>query len=290
MKAGFRIVYVLLIVLWVCSSCSSLPGKKEIRTVDIRNKAAEYHKDGINQFNSGRYAQALDLFDLAYKLNASIDYEEGLAITLNSIGRTKLATGEKSVSLEAFTKALSVSERLNNIALIQTSKNNLAEYYLNEEDLINAYDILSEELADSDVSKSKENAKLAHTLSLVLRKQGKYDEALIYLNRSLKYNMKNDMYRGLAADYYMLASIYSLRSKYDEALNYALEALKNDKIIEFSHGIAADLEALSIISSKMGSKEDAEIYKMRAQTVLDAISTLNKIDDDNRVSDNTQVQ
>ena len=205
----YRYLILISILTLINSSCSSLPGKTDTRSLDIRNRAAGYQKDGIGQFNSGRYSQALDLFTLAYQLNASIDYEEGIIITLNSIGKTKLAESENDEALESFTKALKISERLENQQLIMSTIGNLGDYYIKIQELDQAYNLLSEKLGQIDKIDSEASAYLAHSLSLVLRKMKKYDEAITFLDQSLSYNLKNKAYRALASDYYMLSSINS---------------------------------------------------------------------------------
>jgi tetratricopeptide (TPR) repeat protein len=290
MKHTKSFLFLLIALILLGNSCSSLPGKKETRSLDVKNKAAGYQKDGITQFNAGRYEQALDLFDLAYQLNASVDNEEGLVLTLNSIGKTKLADTNKEEAFESFSIALAIAERLKDELLIMLTKGNIADYYIKEDETDSAYSLLTEELNKIEGIKSEESAYLAHNLSLVLRKQKKYDEALVYLNRSLEYNFKNDAFRALAGDFYMKASIYSLQANYAEALLFALEALQYDKMIEYPQGIAADLDALSIISLKMGNESESEIYRKRSAVVLEAIGNINNIESEKIELDDNQDQ
>jgi len=285
-----KLLLALSLLAVIFSSCSSLPGRTEIRSLEIKNRAAGYHDNGISQYNSGRYSQALDLFDLAYQLNTSVDYEEGIILTLNSIGKTKLAESKYEEAYEAFAKALVIAERINNRSLVLNTKGNLGDYYSKSGELETAYNLLHEELISEKSVKSEESAYLAHSISLILRKQGKYDEALAYVNQSLTYNRKNRTYRALAADYYMMASIHSLQKKYTDAMVYALEALKYDKMIEYSQGIAADLEALSLISEKINHSEEAEIYKKRSVAVLEAIGIINEIENEQIELDNNPDQ
>ena len=285
-----KLVSAVFFIILIISSCSTLPGKVDTRTLEIKNKAAEYQKDGITQYNAGRYSQALDLFDLAYNLNASVDNEKGIVITLNSIGKTKLAESEYDNALNLFHSALLIAERLEDDLLILRTIGNLGDYYIKIGEVDSAYELLISKFGTIDSIKNEESAYLAHSLSLIFRKKGQYDEALIYLNQSLKYNLKEDAYRALAADYYMLASINSLQSNYLEARTYAEEALKYDKMIEYPQGIAADLLALSIISEKMGNHEDSEVFKKRADTVLNAIGSINKIENEQSEPENDQTQ
>ncbi len=280
MKLLFKPYILFVLIFLSITSCSSLPGRKETRTLDRRNKAAGYQQDGITQFNSGRFAQALDLFELAYELNASIDYEEGIVLTLNSMGKTKLSESKNEEAFNLFSKALLIVERLNNELLLMRTKGNIADFYIKNAEIDKAYEILQVMLVNIDGIKNEESAYLAHTMSLVLRKKGQYDEALSYLSSSLSYNQKNNAYRALAEDYYMMSSINSLQKKYPEAFEYAQKALEYDKMIEYSPGIAADLEALSLIAKKMGKKDESELYLKRSLAVLDAIANINKIENE----------
>lgn len=281
MKNTIKLLLLLIAFVWAVCSCSSLPGKKETRTLVIKNKAADYHKSGISQFNAGRYTQALDLFELAHQLNASVDNEQGMVLTFNSIGKTRLAQLERDQAFECFSRALVIAESLNDDLLIMQTKGNMADFYIKQNQIDKAYSLLIEEFNKIKSVKNEESAYIAYNLSLVLRKQKKYDEALIHLNKSLVYNQKNDAFRALAGDFYMKSSISSLQFKYAEALDFAHKALFYDKMIEYSSGIVADLDALSIISLKMGNKEDSEHYKTRSEAVLEAINKINKIEIEN---------
>lgn len=285
-----KLLQLLILTMLVVSSCSSLPGRADTRTLVIKNKAAGYQDDGIRQYNSGRYNQALDLFELAYQLNASIDNGEGMVLTLNSIGKTKMSELKYVEALEFFEKAIIMSERINDRLLILRSRGNLGDYYSKIGELDTAYELLFREMENQKSINSEESAYIAHSLSLILRKKGNYDEALVYLEQSLNFNKKEKAYRALAADYYMLASINSLQKKYPDAFFYAKEALHFDKMIEYSQGIASDLDALSIISDKMGNLIEAENYKKRSEAVLNAISNINEIEIEETELDNNQAQ
>lgn len=288
MKRLISTFTLIIITILTLSSCSSLPGKKEIRTLDVRNKAAVYLKEGIFQFNAGRYAQALDLFDLALQLNRSLDNEQGIVLTLNSIGKTMLALNRNEEAIEIYTKALDIAKRLNDELLIMRTKGNIAAYYIKGNEIEKAYEILEAELNKIDSVKNEESAFLAHTMSLVLRKKNEYESALTYLNRSLAYNIKNDAFKALASDYYMMASIHSLQKRYEEAFAFALDALNYDKMIEYSRGIADDLEALSLISGKLGNESDSDMYRQRSAAVLEAIANINKIENEiTEIKENT---
>jgi len=274
--------FVLIMTLFLFAGCSSLPGKKEFRALDTRNKAAEYLKNGTVQFNNGRYDRALELFQVSYRLNASIDHEEGIVAVSNSIGKTYILEKRFNEAKSLLDKAMKIALRLNNRALIQASAGNLADYFLKTDKLEEAEGLLRENLSSPDSVNTDESALLSHKLALLLRKRGEFDEALLFLQSSLKYNEKNSLYKALASDYYLMASIHSLMKDYEQAEFFGKEALRYDKMIEFSQGIASDLDALSTIMQRAGKEEEASVYAERYERAMSAISALNKIDDDSR--------
>ena len=74
-----------------------------------------------------------------------------------------------------------------------------------------------------------------------------------------------------AADYYMLASVYSKQGDYASARKNLLVALDLDKKIENSLGIAKDLSALGIVARKSGDAEAAFSYLQRAYLVYTTV-------------------
>lgn len=279
MEKNIYAIAVSIFLILSMFSCSSLPGKKDPRTLETRNKAAGYLKDGVTQFNGGRYSRALELFELAYQLNASVDNEAGIVQSLNSMGKTFLYQGDLPSAIGFFQKAMEMALRIGDRQLIQKTKANISDYHIKKGDLDSAYALLEEELSFYGKVDSAESSQLARNLSLVLRKEKKYDDALAWVNKSLQFDGKSGEFKDLAADYYMLASISSLQNNYDAAMNYALKALEYDKMIEYSQGIAADLEALAIISEKTGDLESSAIYNERRRTVIEALKAINQIEE-----------
>ncbi|MBB6478625.1 tetratricopeptide repeat protein [Spirochaeta isovalerica] len=277
-KSG-KLTFVLFVLI-LLAGCSSLPGKKETKNVELKNKAADYLKNGTSQYNAGRYSRALDFFEKAEQLNASLDYEEGLVAVYNSIGQTKMMEGLFEEAIDYLNDALEIALRLENEALILSTTGNLADYYMKVEDLDEAERILRDSLPSPDDADSDEKAMLAQKFSLLLRKKGLYNESLAFLESSVSYHEKNKQYKALASDYYMMASVYSLKREYDRAVFFGEEALRYDKLVEFSQGIAADLQALSIILEKAGREAESRIYAQRYEKARKAINAINNTEDE----------
>lgn len=287
-KITFLFYSAVILVLLLLGACSTLPGKEDNKIVETKNKAAESLNKGIFQFNAGRYDRALVLFEQALILNSSLDYEEGVVTVLNSIARTKLILGDEDEALSLLNKAMETAKRLGDESLVLISSGNLAEFYIKTGDLIKAEIILEEKLPDPTVIDTDEEALLGQKYSLLLRKRKQYDRSLIYLQSTLNYHMEKDSFKELASDYYMMASIHSLKKEYEQAISFGKKALQYDKMIEYPQGIAADLDALSIIFEKAGQSEQAVIYTQRYKSVIDAINAINQIEDERNTNDTTK--
>ncbi len=100
------------------------------------------------------------------------------------------------------------------------------------------------------------------------RTLGNYAKALEYFDKSLQINTANKLIESAAADYYMIASVYSLQARYEEAVKSAETALSLDKKIESSPGIAQDLYALGLIETRRKDLAAAYDYFQRAYLVF----------------------
>ena len=120
---------LLLILLFIFLSCSSAPEEQE-EISNVRNRAAENTEFGNTYFNRAKYDQALSFFNLALTDNISVDNEEGIVQSYNSIGKVYLATGSIEAAENNFRLALGLAGKIETPSLISQSANNLGEVFL----------------------------------------------------------------------------------------------------------------------------------------------------------------
>ncbi len=269
---------LLLIVSALSFSCSSAPEEAET-VVETKNKAAEYADFGNKYYEESQYDQALKFFNLALDYNISIDNEEGMIQSYNSIGKVLLAAGEEDRAEENFITAFTIAEKTGNNALLLESNNNLGEIYLFKGDFNKALEYFEKALVliGEDKEKDPKTAILYHNTGTVHKRLGNYQRAVEYLEKALEINTGNNKYVGMAANYYMIASIFSKKEQYTEAVNYALLALENDKLVENSSGIAKDMLALGIISRKAGNIADAYEYYKKSFMVYETLNLITEV-------------
>jgi len=277
---------VIFGIILAAAGCSSAPKNKEPKEVyDIKNQAAEYAKYGDSYFASAQYEQALKFFELALKDNISVNNEEGIIKTFNSIGRVYLALGSADYALSYFSQALDLAVSIDNGILISQSENNTGEIYLRlgkSEKALEYFESAINRLegVEFDSKKKKKNTVeekdhrpiLFHNTGLAYKQQQEPEKALEYLNRALILNTEEKAYVDMADNYYAIASVYSKQQDYEKALSNALQALEYDKKSENSVGIAQDFYALAIISKKSEKSEDAYGYLKNSYLVYKTLN------------------
>ncbi len=266
-------------------SCSSAP-KKTDTVLEKKNLAAEYTEFGNSYFNQGNYKQALEFFALSLSANISVDNEEGIAQSTNSIGKVLVAIGELDLAEKNFSKSLDLSYKIDSPLLIIQSANNLGEVYMQRDELEKAVSLFQEALKqinDPDrgpsgkEDKRAEGAIVFHNLGSAYKKLNELDEALTFLENAAEINLELKRFEELASNYYMIASIHSKNGDYDTALNYANLALQNDKMVENSLGIGQDLYALGAIHARAGQHDLAYELFYKSYQVYQALTVYQEI-------------
>ncbi len=266
-------------------SCSSAPKKTDV-VLEKKNLAAEYTEFGNSYFNQGNYNQALEFFVLALSANISVDNEEGIAQSQNSIGKVLVAIGELDLAEQKFSQSLDLAYKIDSPLLIIQSANNLGEVHMQRGDLQKAVSLFQEALKQINdpgrgpsgkEDKRGEGAIVFHNLGSAYKKLNELDKALEFLGNAVEINLELKRFEELASNYYMIASIHSKNGDYETALNYANLALQNDKIVENSLGIGKDLYALGAIKAKAGQHEQAYDFFYKSYQVYQALTVYREI-------------
>ena len=272
-------------------SCSSAPPRSDTVT-DVKQQAADAAVSGETYFRQGRYDLALQFFSQALSGYTSVDNADGVVCCTISIGQVYLATDRVDEAADMFTRARERARGLSP-ALFVDSSVSLGELYLRKGDPKGALEIFQEALATPGVAASPAGAAggagaasrtspgggltpeqtgvLNHNIGAAYKASGDLARALEALNRSLRIDLDNKLIYEAAADYYMIASVYSKMEDFPAAVRNAQAALDLDKKIENSPGIAQDLHALGLIARKRGDAASAYDYFQRSYLVFSTL-------------------
>jgi tetratricopeptide (TPR) repeat protein len=254
-----KIILIMLILLafTLLLSCSSAPKQTEEIT-EKKIRAAENTKFGNSYYNQGQYNKALQFFTLALNDNISVDNEEGIVRSYNSIGKVYMAVGYDDQAADNFSRAVALAEKLGDPVLIAQSRTSLAELYLLRGDLEEAEFLLEEAvLGIGEEDPGQDLAIIYHNIGSLYKKRGMLEEAYDYFQRALEINLNLKQYMEIASNYYMMASIHSKRGDYVLAREMIDQALNYDKRVEHSLGIGKDLFAKGMIEEKAGNYQQA---------------------------------
>jgi tetratricopeptide (TPR) repeat protein len=257
---SFALSFMLIV------SCSSAPPRSDTITA-MRDQAAQNSGYAEAYFRQGRYDLALQFFTQSLNQNTSIDYAEGITQSYVAIGKTYLAMGSLDMAEDILVKAKEKS-RAAGPSLFFISSNSLGELYLAKGDPQKALTVFDEALSMPASSRTPaQTALLFHNLGTAQKNLGNLPSALEYFGKSLDINTAGKLFESAAADYYMIASVYSLQARFEDAVKSAETALSLDKKIESSPGIAQDLYALGLIAAKRKDLPAAYDYFQRSYMV-----------------------
>jgi tetratricopeptide (TPR) repeat protein len=293
LKTGFSLL-VCTLCLACITACSSAPKQKDEITEKL-NKAAEYAQSGNAFYIQGMYERALEFFNLALAYNGAIYNEAGIAQSYNSLGKIYMAQGYLETAEIFFQKAYKMVSDLNEPFVLAQSLNNTGELYLNKgkytealEQFQQAFELIGKAESSGDASEIKDKnqralresgiistkAIILHNLGSTYKQQKEADKALDYLNQALTFNLENKKFEEVAANYYMLASVYSEKGDYEQAKAYLLLALENDTKVENSLGIAKDYLALGLINNKLDQGQEAYAFFKRSLFVYHSMASI----------------
>ncbi len=253
-------------LLLALASCSTAP-KPTAEVVVRKNQAAEYSKLGDGFLAKRDYASALRFYEESLRENKSVDNEEGVVASLNSIGRVYLAAGRTDEAEATFREALDYAGPLRNPSFRALSMANLGEVLYARGEREEALALFQEALplASRD---ERTLAVLLHDRAVVYRDQGLWYEAESDLRRAAGINQRLKRLSEYGANLYVLGNIQLKRGNAQAALATVKQALAADKTAENAAGIAADLEALASLSRKLEQPQEAFNFYRRAFDVF----------------------
>ena len=116
-----KLITSFILLSIILTSCSSIKGVDSEISNEKRNRAAEYAQLGTKFFSDSDYEKALDFFFLSLKQNISIDNDEGIIESYNSIGKTYFVTGDIKTARIYLKKAKKSADFLGGPILIAKS-------------------------------------------------------------------------------------------------------------------------------------------------------------------------
>ncbi|HUW40990.1 MAG TPA: tetratricopeptide repeat protein [Rectinemataceae bacterium] len=260
-RAALTAVLAAAAIAGALASCSSAP-KPPDAVYDIRNKAADYAKLGDGFMATGQYDLAEKYFREALQADSSVDDLDGVSKSHTSLGRAYLAAGKPEEARSQFAGALDYGRMAGSGPASSLATSGLGEVSYREGDKEGAL-ALFERAAALAGEDGNSLAVALHDEGVAKAALGRKPEALADLERAASINLGLRRWIELAANRYVMASLFVSENRLEEASAMALSALDADKRAENGRGIAGDLAALAGISTRMDRKSEAWDYWRR---------------------------
>jgi len=267
-----KYVWCLSILAILALGCSSAPKNPDPeKSHDVKNQAADYADFGDYYYSQAQYDQSLKFFELSLKENISVNNEEGIIKSQNSIGKVYSALGRSDLALDHYAQAYELAKKIDDPVLLSQSENNIGEIYLRAGESGEALPLFEKaigRLKDIDFSRKKKDDDsikdhrpvLYHNTGIAYKQQNNLNDALSWLEKALALNTEEKLYKDMADNYYAIASVYSKQNSFEKAIENASLALDYDKLAENKVGIAKDFLALGLISRKANMDEEAYAF------------------------------
>lgn len=169
----------------------------------------------------GQYDRALDHLRLSQKMSRKIKDKEGVPYSLDEIGDVMLRKGEYDSAMTFLTQSLNITRELNVRILEPKTLTKIAKVYLFKKDYATAlsyYD--STEVLHKKTNNRFGIAEVELGRGNVYKAQGKYDEAMQRITRSLTIAQETNA-RVLEINCYnQLSALWELKGDYKKSLEY----------------------------------------------------------------------
>lgn len=238
--------------------------------------AEAYKYIGLGYYMQANYADAFKNWELSLQIFEVLGDDKHIANILGNQGSIYYSYGDNVQATEYFLRALKIAEKLNDSIRISTLLLNIGNVYSEQP--------ATHDSALSYYSQALEMGEAIEYLDLigvgsinigeVLFKQGAYDSALFYIEKSLAMVKSNI---DIAASLNFLGRIYAQKGEYEIAINYQQDALKMAEEEQAERETVRILLGLASTYLKQGNSQLAIERFERARTIAEVIGLINEL-------------
>ena len=209
------------------------------------------------------YKEALDFYGKALEISQYINYEKGIALSINNMGVLFDNKGEWDKALEKYGESLSISKKVGDKSGIALCLNNIGGVLSGKGEAGKALEKYEESLRISkDLGDKSGIALCLNNIGRVFSGKGEVDKALEKYEESLTINKDLGDKSGIAACLNNIGVVFSKKGELDKAFEKHEESLAIRKELGDRYGIALCLNNIGgVLSEKCGVDEALEKYE-----------------------------
>ena len=243
---------------------------------------------GIVSYAKNDDSTALNYYTQSLKIYKQAGDQEGIANSLNKIGKLYIKQSNYPKALDYFNQSLAIGKQLDDQKGIAYCLNNIGNIYDYKGDNLKALDYHNQSLAiRKQIGDQKGIATSLNNIGIIYKQQGNYPKALDYYTQSLKIQKQIGDQDGIARSLSNIGNIYRNQGDYLQALDYYTQSLAIQKQRGDHRGMGISLNNIGIIYRNQGDyhkaldyhKQSLEIRKQRGDqkgiaTVLNNIGNV----------------
>ena len=216
-------------------------------------------------YRQSNTARGMEMAKTALTLSEQLDYPEGLAVSLQSVGAIHEVTGAFDSALLYFTRALEFKKALGDSAEIAASFNGIGMVHdqlgRDESALVNYFDALRiyEQLDDASAQ-----AMVLVNIGIVYKKQKEYAKVLDYYQKALAFYAQEGSVFGSSVVQGNIGAILIKLENYKDAINYSQRAFDGYKSLGYDRLMAYPLGNMAIAFDSLGQTSEARVYYLQA--------------------------
>ncbi len=238
--------------------------------------ADAYKYIGLGNYMQANYAEAFKNWEFSLQIYEILGDDGNIARILGNQGSIYYSYGENVQATEYFLRALKIAEKLNDSIRISTLLLNIGNVYSDQPSMYDtALSYYSRALAMGEAIEYLDLLGVGSiNVGEVYFKQGAYDSALFYIEKSLAMVTSNI---DIAASLNFLGKIYAQKGEYETAINYQQDALKMAEEEQAERETVRILLGMASTYLKQGSSQLAIDYYERARTLSEVIGLINEL-------------
>ena len=247
-----------------------------------------YYKLGFNHFKIAEYDIGLNYYFKSLKLDEKRNYNPGIALTLERIGKLYLNTGDFYKARESFERSLAMFIELKddyrtimNEQCVAVTYQKEAMRFQNDSLFNKAIDLYKVILPKTSKISPEMYASLLQNIGSSYRFLNQYENSLEYLKKSLPIQVKLGLHKNSSHTCNDIAETYLDMNRLSEAKTYALKAIDLAKGFDLRQERYAYF-VLYLIDEKAQNYQSALANYKKYQILEDSIFSLKKT---NKIND-----
>ncbi|MCD4818462.1 MAG: sigma 54-interacting transcriptional regulator [Candidatus Cloacimonetes bacterium] len=219
-------------------------------------------------------SKVLELGKQALKLSKKLNYEKGIAISLNIIGISYSLLSDYDLAIEYYHESLKISEKLNFKNIIAVTINNIGIIYTDLKNYKKAIEYYYRALKIFKENKDMINiADATNNIGIIYSRLKDFDKALQFGTESLELYKKVGRSRDVIQSYINIGNLYEANNNPKKALEYYYKTLKISKEIKESDVTVIVLNNISRIKISTGKYKKAQQYLEEALKIAQKIKS-----------------